>query len=1725
MFKCIPIFRACNRQVEWIDRRHCNLQSVPDDVLRYARSLEELFLDANSIRELPKNFFRLVQLRKVTLSDNEIARLPHEIAHLVNLVEFDVSRNDIGEIPENIKFCKNLQVLDISSNPLVTPLPAGLTQLKNITHLGLNDVSLSWLPKDIGSLGNLVSLELRENLLRQLPASMSFLVKLEILDLGCNELDELPDTIGSLPNLQELWLDGNDLTFLPPEMGNLKKLAQLDVSENQLDFLPEEIGGISSLTDLCLSQNNLESLPDGIGQLKKLSIIKVDQNRLMTLTPHIGSCENLEELILTENLLTELPITIGKLKKMTNFNVDRNRLTEIPVEIGKCQRLDILSMRDNKLLRLPQELGNLKELHVLDVSGNRLEYLPITVTNLNLKALWLSENQAQPMLKFQTDFDERTGQKVLTCFLLPQQNFHTESMENLLRGSTATEDSRSSWSEKMEKPRDSVIRFEEVEGEDDEDDEEKTFIRHDTPHPKELKARHPKFVKAKGSIDGHIIPHHEKSKEDQVFVPMRDSDTKWMTDEEDETSPVKEKPPVPVRTSTLASEKTVLRAPELETKRSDAETRQQAASDEEEPPESQPLLREVTIVTNTTTIPTTEPDEEEEEEEEETSEEEEGQEEEDEEEEGEKQEEEENEEDYKDEEDYSDEDEDETNKHVEKRVGFAADVEDEKEKITPLRRRDTPHHKKNKRIVQNEEAKEKVLEILAKVGAKPPGMLQNQAGEEDEMEEVIEEESIITIVREPGTGLGISIAGGKGSTPYKGNDESIFISRVSEDGPAGKAGIKVGDKLISVNGVPLNDADHYEAVDILKNAGNSITMVVSRETIVDKPKEVQPPVEEKTHAISFATVTFEPDDGTEVYGETITTTLLRDQYGLGFSVAGGRGSVPFKGSDNSIYISRIVEAGAAHRDGKLAVGDKIISINGVDLTDARHDQAVSLLTGVDREIKLVVYREKVVNNNDEEMAPPIGEKLEKLSQPRIVWNQADSVTLPTVEEKVTFSHSVNVSASPKPPLTSNPSPFSSAIPFSYTYPSQPSPPPPPPPLVEHHTESFPKHSPLPTSLPQVPPPTQILKPFPSPSLSPKILTTEWTSPPPVIQPPKFLYPGFSRSARTSASDTDKKTSPLQSKKTVSSGVTSQNSTDLEPRLNLINRVHLDSTDDTNHVDNSVQQVDSYHRMITETRATISLKKPDSNHVNSVSSDSEGKYPIEDVIIMKAGGPLGLSIVGGSDHSSLPFGVDEPGIFVSKIVPDGAASRTNLQVGDRILSVNGKDLTNATHQTAVMSLIAPTYEIRVRVRHDPPPKGLKEITIVKSPGEKLGMSIRGGTKTYPANTKMDEGIFISKIIDGGAVAKDGRLKTNQRILEVNGQSLLGATHQEAVRALRSVGDKLVIVICEGEEPESPESPSPDTPSSPLGYIPSMRRSSISSIDKEDEEHIIIKKEQELVRETLQWEKEELARLEKLHHEREEQEERLRQEEEEKRLKAHETFLKNEQDLIIEQTKPNQSSLFMMSQVPQESEAPLQTSSPQPDRKIKPGTKPPPLPPKPANLAQKTVLEDIRKQSRIPSAKVDAEDEKKTNLKSETLTFSAKKHFFEKEIHEQSTKSKTETKANSMTKEELLSRATDNISSGEEEFNQVLARMKSLEDDAIRAQAVIHKAQEMQMEISKEEAKAKASKLEPFEITFADDEGYVQPSDQNGDTKVEVTKRQIIELNLEDSTNINSTDDSR
>ena len=70
--------------------------------------------------------------------------------------------------------------------------------------------------------------------------------------------------------------------------------------------------------------------------------------------------------------------------------------------------------------------------------------------------------------------------------------------------------------------------------------------------------------------------------------------------------------------------------------------------------------------------------------------------------------------------------------------------------------------------------------------------------------------------------------------------------------------------------------------------------------------------------------------------------------------------------------------------------------------------------------------------------------------------------------------------------------------------------------------------------------------------------------------------------------------------------------------------------------------------------------------------------------------------------------------------------------------------------------------------------------MKTPSERLGLSIKGGVRSQPGNPNdpSDEGIFISKIHPGGVAEKNGCLVVGQRILEVNGQSLLGKSMGKA-----------------------------------------------------------------------------------------------------------------------------------------------------------------------------------------------------------------------------------------------------------------------------------------------------------------------------------------------------------
>ncbi|XP_058257925.1 leucine-rich repeat-containing protein 7 isoform X8 [Hemibagrus wyckioides] len=478
-------FRGEEEVISVLDYSHCSLQQVPKEIFSFERTLEELYLDANQIEELPKQLFNCQALRKLSIADNDLSSLPTTIASLVNLKELDISKNGIQEFPDNIKCCKCLSVVEASVNP-ITKLPDGFTQLLNLTQLFLNDAFLEYLPANFGRLSKLRILELRENHLKTMPKSIHRLSQLERLDLGSNEFTELPEVLEQIHNLKELWLDNNSLQTIPGSIGKLRQLRYLDLAKNRIEGLDADISGCESLEDLLLSSNMLQQLPDTIGMLKKLTTLKVDDNQLTSLPNTIGSLSLLEEFDCSCNELESLPPTIGYLHNLRTFAADENFLTELPREIGNCKNVTVMSLRSNKLEFLPDEIGQMTKLRVLNLSDNRLKNLPYTFTKLkDLAALWLSDNQSKALIPLQTEAHPETKQRVLTNYMFPQQPRHDEDYQ-----SDSDSFNPALWEEQRQQRMTVAFDFEDKKEEEDNSAKVKVEInlkRYPTPYPEDLK--------------------------------------------------------------------------------------------------------------------------------------------------------------------------------------------------------------------------------------------------------------------------------------------------------------------------------------------------------------------------------------------------------------------------------------------------------------------------------------------------------------------------------------------------------------------------------------------------------------------------------------------------------------------------------------------------------------------------------------------------------------------------------------------------------------------------------------------------------------------------------------------------------------------------------------------------------------------------------------------------------------------------------------------------------------------------------------------------------------------------------------------------------------------------------------------------------------------------------------------------------------------------------------
>ncbi|XP_050660723.1 partitioning defective 3 homolog isoform X19 [Macaca thibetana thibetana] len=163
------------------------------------------------------------------------------------------------------------------------------------------------------------------------------------------------------------------------------------------------------------------------------------------------------------------------------------------------------------------------------------------------------------------------------------------------------------------------------------------------------------------------------------------------------------------------------------------------------------------------------------------------------------------------------------------------------------------------------------------------------------------------------------------------------------------------------------------------------------------------------------------------------------------------------------------------------------------------------------------------------------------------------------------------------------------------------------------------------------------------------------------------------------------------------------------------------------------------------------------------------------------------------------------IYVKNILPRGAAIQDGrLKAGDRLIEVNGVDLAGKSQEEVVSLLRSTKMEGTVSLlvfRQEDAfhPRELKaededivltpdgtrefltfEVPLNDSGSAGLGVSVKGNRSK---ENHADLGIFVKSIINGGAASKDGRLRVNDQLIAVNGESLLGKTNQDAMETLR------------------------------------------------------------------------------------------------------------------------------------------------------------------------------------------------------------------------------------------------------------------------------------------------------------------------------------------------------
>ncbi|CAM9458599.1 unnamed protein product [Pylaiella littoralis] len=475
---------------------------------------------------MPSNLFNTLTLQMGTLSKINMPRNSLELlislrnpnfscAHMRSVAEINLSGNKLRELPEDAQRLTSLKTLRLDNNKL-SGLPDELLTLTSLTHLSLRHNNFSNLPYRFGDLHRLEKLDLGENMLKTLPPTTVLLTSLLHLKLDGNNMPHLavPPLLKTSDGRdhstnwakrwnrdrkREMWVNrvtggtsdadptsssvvrssnasGTSVNSTLGEgtgqynrrrnelaaRGIYEWEAALNISTGKVYYINNvnfsnaqtmpacmnRLGDMTRLVSLKLSQNKLRSLPSSICWCRFLEVLEANENYLEKLPAKLGDMKRLKRLRLDVNCLSELPGSIVQLEELEELCLTSNFFATFPEFIMKVSSLKKVLLGNNQLKKLPYSIGFLTSLQTLQLYNNPLADPPAELLLLGMGAMlwecrrrhWLQVRGSPPVipvhgfgieeekLELLPEFERKLAKNIATAGKTGELNFMMEGL-------------------------------------------------------------------------------------------------------------------------------------------------------------------------------------------------------------------------------------------------------------------------------------------------------------------------------------------------------------------------------------------------------------------------------------------------------------------------------------------------------------------------------------------------------------------------------------------------------------------------------------------------------------------------------------------------------------------------------------------------------------------------------------------------------------------------------------------------------------------------------------------------------------------------------------------------------------------------------------------------------------------------------------------------------------------------------------------------------------------------------------------------------------------------------------------------------------------------------------------------------------------------------------------------------------------------------------------------